>query len=171
MIKYTIPSVLIAITLVAGIFAFMPIEQATTVHTTIQQSTTHIVDSIQGATATDDEFRVTCPVTSDGCIINEAYIINQSGNGDTDINSIQLEIPTTTDFQLAAEGDNTVLADDAIQAVQGVSGLAIGASDVICFDMTGTITDADNTYSLKVIATVEGDLSDITIIRVPDAGC
>jgi len=36
MIKYTIPTILIATVLVAGIFAFMPVEKASTVHTTIQ---------------------------------------------------------------------------------------------------------------------------------------
>jgi len=34
--KLTIPAILVATVMVAGIFAFMPIEQASTVHTTIQ---------------------------------------------------------------------------------------------------------------------------------------
>jgi len=33
--KLTIPSILVATVMVAGIFAFMPVEQASTVHTTI----------------------------------------------------------------------------------------------------------------------------------------
>ena len=45
--KYTIPSVLVAIVLIAGIFAFMPINEASTVHTTIQNS------QLQIKTATD----------------------------------------------------------------------------------------------------------------------
>jgi len=38
--KFTIPIILTATILVAGIFALMPVEQATTVHTTIQASQT-----------------------------------------------------------------------------------------------------------------------------------
>lgn len=34
--KLVIPTILVSITLVAGIFAFMPVEKASTVHTTVQ---------------------------------------------------------------------------------------------------------------------------------------
>jgi len=37
--KFTIPVILVATVLVAGIFAFMPVEKASTVHTTLQSST------------------------------------------------------------------------------------------------------------------------------------
>jgi len=171
MIKYTIPSVLIAITLVAGIFAFMPIEQATTVHTTIQASTTHLVSSTQEATATNDEFRVTCPTSSDGCIINEAFLLNENITA-ADIDSIQLEVGGVADFELADDNANGNVAQDNVLPLTGVSELAIGNDDAVCFSTTGVFTAAGNAYSLKVIATVEGDLSDITIDTVLQAtGC
>jgi len=37
--KFTIPAILVVTVLVAGIFAFMPVEKASTVHTTIQSAT------------------------------------------------------------------------------------------------------------------------------------
>jgi len=37
--KITIPAILVATVMVAGAFAFMPVEQASTVHTTILAST------------------------------------------------------------------------------------------------------------------------------------
>ena len=40
--KLTIPTILVATVMVAGIFAFMPVQQATTVHTTILASVEHL---------------------------------------------------------------------------------------------------------------------------------
>ena len=37
--KFTIPAILVVTVLVAGIFAFMPVEKASTVHTTLQSAT------------------------------------------------------------------------------------------------------------------------------------
>jgi len=60
--KLTIPTILAATVMVAGIFAFMPVEQASTVHTTIQATTAQIqsVDSTAAdfAVTTDDELRI-----------------------------------------------------------------------------------------------------------------
>lgn len=171
MIKYTIPSVLIAITLVAGIFAFMPIEQATTVHTTIQQSTTHLVDTAVEATVTNDNFLITCPATSDGCIINEIYAYDDTAGGTAEVDEIFLAINDATivggdNFRLALAGDNVgPAAADAIIALTGVSGLALGANDTVCVNMTGVFASATVSYGLLILATVEGDLTDITAVR------
>lgn len=167
--KYTIPILLASTIIVAGIFAFMPVDEARTVHTTIQASTTKLVESTAEATTTGDGFRVTCPATSDGCIINEAFLIEENAAADADINNIEYEAPGSDDFNLAVEGDNTVLADDGIQAILGVSGFAMAANDVICFDVDGTAGATGDSYSLKVIATVEGDLTAITVVRIPNA--
>jgi len=57
--KLVIPAILVSITLVAGIFAFMPVEKASTVHTTIQannEATARSVSfmSLSGVTIYDD---------------------------------------------------------------------------------------------------------------------
>ena len=63
MIKYTIPSVLTGVILMAGIFAFMPIDQASTVHDTIQATSVKIVEVNTTAAGfdinSDDELRIT----------------------------------------------------------------------------------------------------------------
>lgn len=41
--KITIPTFLVATVLIAGAFALMPVEKATTVHTTIQANTMKLV--------------------------------------------------------------------------------------------------------------------------------
>ena len=53
MIKYTIPIMLVATVLVAGIFAFMPINEASTVHTTIQNSQLQIKTTTDTVAITD----------------------------------------------------------------------------------------------------------------------
>ena len=52
--KLVIPAILVSITLVAGIFAFMPVEKASTVHTTIQGTQlTEIASAIDLDTTTN----------------------------------------------------------------------------------------------------------------------
>jgi len=162
--KLMIPAILAATVLVAGIFAFMPVEQASTVHTTIQASTTHLVDTTVEATASGDNFLITCPATSDGCIINEIYVDNENADV-ADVDLMVLKLNDQDNLTLAVDGDNGNVAQNGAQAVIGASGLAIGAGDAVCLDMTGTFTAAGNAYSIKVIATVEGDLNDITVVR------
>ena len=65
--KMTIPSLLLGIVMIAGIFAFMPVYEASTVHTTIQSTTVRIVEVTAeergtGAGDQDDNFTITCPV-------------------------------------------------------------------------------------------------------------
>ena len=42
--KLAIPAILVATVMVAGIFAFMPVQQASTVHTTIQDTTANLLE-------------------------------------------------------------------------------------------------------------------------------
>ena len=56
--KLAIPAILVATVMVAGIFAFMPVEQASTVHTTIQDTTANLLEltatGVTPATAATD---------------------------------------------------------------------------------------------------------------------
>jgi len=69
--KLTIPTILVATVMVAGAFAFMPVEQATTVHTTIQG--TQLIDRTDSASATvaATDFTFTC---DRGCVIQGIHI-------------------------------------------------------------------------------------------------
>ena len=72
MSKFVIPIILVSTILFAGIFAFIPINDATTVHTLVMANTQRI-DEIILATTTDanDDLVITCPAASDGCRILE----------------------------------------------------------------------------------------------------
>lgn len=62
--KLAIPAILVAIVMVAGIFAFSPIEQASTVHTTIQNTQQTVVERAEtialGAAPNNDILAFTC---------------------------------------------------------------------------------------------------------------
>ena len=53
--KLTIPSILAATVLIAGIFAFMPVEKASTVHTGLGDKLTAIQDDVDKLTAIQDD--------------------------------------------------------------------------------------------------------------------
>ena len=71
-----IPIILTSIVLVAGIFALVPIDQASTVHTTILEGSTNLVEVALTSTGDDGDFVVTCPTTSDACKILEVFLEN-----------------------------------------------------------------------------------------------
>ena len=72
--KITIPALLLGVVMVAGIFAFMPIQEASTVHTTVLAGSTDISHTQATSTGAGNDFTITCPTDSDGCHILEAYL-------------------------------------------------------------------------------------------------
>ena len=157
--RLTIPSILAATVLVAGIFAFMPIEKASTVHTTIQANTARLSESTVSVTDEDDDFTVTCPTGSNGCHILEMYLDDDStAVVDTDAITCSCNGETVT---LAADTDNEgsgTAGDVFTVLLNGVSGVAIGEGDVITVGVTGGTLNVGD-YNLTVIASVEGGLS------------
>ena len=72
--KLAIPVALIAVIMVAGIFAFSPVEQASTVHDTITDSNDNIADLLCGETllgASDGAGDCTTPVGEGSTLIVE----------------------------------------------------------------------------------------------------
>ena len=78
-----IQSILTAIILVAGIFAFMPIDKASTVHNFIVDAMleNNLKFSVVTGTAddADDVVTITCPGTSGGCLILDVLFDNNGG--------------------------------------------------------------------------------------------
>jgi len=149
-----IPAILAATVMVAGMFAFMPVEQASTVHTTIQASTTQIsVQTSQKTAGTGEDFTITCPTGSAGCRILEVYLDDDdlAGGRDADVDVINV-VRGGENVQLAADVDNAVV-DDVTVLLNGLSGVAMAADDTITIPITGTSDD----YTLTVIAETEGD--------------
>jgi len=146
--KLTIPAILVATVMVAGIFAFMPIEQASTVHTTISRIATLTEDkTVDGA-----DFTITCPAASNGCRILDVYLVErEAGANDADINTITLTVDGADDIVLAVDGDNTVVNDGAAE-VNNISGVTMPSNSVIVIDM-----DLDASVDFGLIVIVESD--------------
>ena len=137
----------------AGVFAFAPIENASTVHTQIFANSAHISEdsaAIVGGAAGED-ITITCPAVSNGCHILEVYVRENDGGGA----SMNLDAANAVIEGIAYEiaGDLNIDLDEGAQAVPTVSGVAIGAGDTLTIDVSG----ASNTYSVHVIASVEGN--------------
>jgi len=156
----TIPSLLAATILVAGIFAFMPIEEASTVHTTIQANTSQISvvtdQSVVANTASD--FRVTCGAGSAGCRILDIYLDNDDSTAEPVDAGIITLVLNGESIQLAADAGNLTQDSQSTVALNGVAGVTMTAEDTILVTVAGTSDD----FNITVIAETEGD-TDITI--------
>jgi len=125
MTKYTIPTIIIAAALVAGMFAFMPVEKATAVHTTI--SGTQMTQS-------SSLFEGTLTGVID-CTSDAAFIVHYT----------IAEVPTANDVTIVAAGTDIVLTfvvNAAGEGVDGVSGTLAGEADeIITFDSSSATSD------------------------------
>ena len=161
MMKYTIPTFLALTIIVAGIFAFMPIDEARTVHTTIQASTVQI--SVTDSTTTngvDEDILITCPTTSDGCQILEVYVEETASQ-----NVIFDAIDATINGDAIADmvdinPDNTI--NGARELIGQAGGIAFGPGDIISLETTGATSDTA-VYTVRVIGLIEGDTADFEI--------
>jgi len=117
--KIIIPTIIAATVLLAGMFAFMPVEQATAVHTTIQGTQMNQVSSI-AVTAVDAE--IDC--TSDAAFIVHYIVGGLTTDADTAFITVGAGVVTFT--------YNT---DAAGQGFDGVTGSIMGdAGDTILVD-------------------------------------
>lgn len=157
MIKYYIPILLAVTVVIAGVFAFMPVQEASTVHTQIFETTTNLVEVSATGTVDDDDFEITCPTTSDACKILEVFL-------DDDIAGQLVDPgPATLDIDGAGGEDPFVVAADTgaqtvgneVIALTGVSNLAMGPGDILRIEVNSDGNGFD--YTLTVIAEVEGN--------------
>ena len=160
MSNFTIPIILVFTVVVAGVFAFAPIENASTVHTQIFANSAHISEDSASvvAGAAGEDITVTCPTNSNGCHILDIYIRENDGIG----NSMNLDTANAVidDVVYEIALDLNIDLNEGAQAVPTVSGVAIGAGDTLTIAVSGTST----TYSVHVIASVEGNTEiDVTL--------
>ena len=120
--KIVIPAILAAIVMIAGIFTFMPIEQATTVHTTIQATSAQ----------------------TDTVVITSAAIPNQAGSNLIDISvnqdftveigqffaTVTVAAVTIEDIRILNAGNNPVETIDFEDIVVGVGSQTVFPQDV-----------------------------------------
>ena len=149
--KLTIPAILAATVMVAGIFAFMPVEQASTVHSTSGLSA--IIESVTTlTTATDQDILITCPATSTGCHILEVYIVETVGGGAATFATID---GTIGGAAIVALIDNADLAvNGATALLPELGGLSLGPGDTIELITTDGTTDDGARYQARIIAEI-----------------
>lgn len=162
--KLTIPALLLGVVMIAGIFAFMPVQEASTVHTTLQETSTNIVSISATSTTDSDDFTVTCPATADACRILEIYIDDDStGNVDPGAATIDIDgAGAEAAFQIAAD---TGAAVAEIEALTNVANLTIPPTGVLRIEVADS--DATHGYTLTVIAETEANET-ITVARIAD---
>jgi len=162
--KITIPALLLGVVMIAGAFAFMPVQEASTVHATLQETSTNYVtvDSTGTPVGNDDAFLITCPAASDACRILEVYLDNDTGNNlDPGLAEVNIGGAEAA-FTIAADtGANMVT--DVVIALTGVSNITLPPGGTLKIAMNGD--GADNAYELKVIAETEANTT-ITVVRV-----
>ena len=167
--KLAIPSLLLGVIMVAGAFAFMPVQEASTVHTTIQgtQQTTHAVTSLftTAAAATPETAVLNC---STDCIVTSVtgQVLTSTVYATTDRLALLQITADTVAFGGAAltdPGDNvnaasaTVGRDLIIAAAVG-DNAAIEYLDGLSFpaNALGLVAAGADDMTLTVEATVLG---------------
>ena len=168
MIKFYIPILLSVTIVIAGVFALMPVYEASTVHTTLQETSTNFVTVTATATTEDDDFIITCGAGIDACRILEVYLNeNSAGTLDPGAATVDLDGRNTgvAAFQTAA--DTGVAGQNGVTvALTGVANTALPPLGVLRIEMEDS--DGTSSYILTVIAETEANTT-ITVDRIGDA--
>ena len=165
MVKIIIPILLVFTVVVAGLFAFIPVQEAATVHTVVMANTMRIDEIIVATTAVDLDLVITCPADSDGCKILELYMRENdaAGNnlGDIDLGALNGNINSVaTTIQL----DLGTQVSEAQEAIAGLSGTTFGGSDTITVVVEDGTSESD-TFSAVIFIEVEGNQSATAIFQ------
>ena len=144
--KIIIPIILSAVILIAGVFAFVPVEKASTVHGTIPslvdggsliEAGTITVDMLSTDLSTDSltitsttDFVVFCQIVNDPAS-DTSFTIADSGDGDA-TNTFDIDSDQNLAIQWAADAGDTVTLSSA------------AALDALCTAMT--TTDGEITF-------------------------
>ena len=156
MTKFYIPILLAVTVVIAGVFAFMPVQEASTVHTQIFETTTNLVQVSAQNTLASGDFTITCPATSDSCKILEVFLDDDIAGQTVDPGAATLDIDGAggeAGFVVAGDTGAATTADEVI-ALTGIANLAMGPGAILTIEMTPT---AGTDYTLTVIAEVEGN--------------
>ena len=141
--KLTIPALLLGVVMVAGAFAFMPVQEASTVHTTGTAQGSSSVARTMTITAGDD-ITLTCGSLS-ACVIEEIYVTdNNSGtvvltDATLVINSDSLIIRTSTIASISQDDSGAFIAGSLTD--DDHNSLVIPAGLVLTVANSGTSTD------------------------------
>ena len=169
--KLTIPALLLGIVMTAGAFAVMPVEEASTVHANLQETSTNYVTETATAAANNDDFTITCPANNDGCRIVEIYLDDDDVATTIDPGVVTVTLGATfgageAAFQTAADsGGATGGGTTEIIALTNVSNTALPATGSLRIEITPSAPTND--YQLTVIAETQANTT-VTVARIAD---
>lgn len=159
--KLVIPTILVATILVAGMFAMMPVQKVTTVHTTIQASTTGLktVTSTPAAFAIDAASTLT--VTAASLPAGTAATLRQiTCNYDDGTTAAATDINTITalgEALGAATGHPDIIADAIIpDGGATLGGLDIAFTTTLVVTADATDADANNAIDCTLVIEAPG---------------
>ena len=143
--------------MIAGAFAFIPIDNASSVHTTIMANTQRIDEIIVPFVAVDFDLVITCPTTSDGCRILEIYFRENDlvvgAGGDVDLGAVTAIINTVA---ATVQADLNTQVSESNEAIAGVSGITIGGSDTLRIVVVDGSSESTS-YSAVIFIQTEGN--------------
>jgi len=164
--KLIIPTILTATVLVAGMFAFMPVQQASTVHTTVQANTAQFsIQTANGnAAGAGETITITCPAASDGCTILDLIIFNDDNANTLVLDTVVVTFNALTGTPSTADllAGTTVIAINTVEYEATSSGLTLAGGDVIV--ITPTAGSTSTLWQVQVIAEIEGGVADISVV-------
>lgn len=157
MTKLMIPIILVFTIMIAGVFAFVPIENASTVHETIMANSIRIDEITAATTTADEDLVITCPAASDSCRIIEIYLEDTDADGidDIDIGALNAVI---NNVNVVIQADLNTQIDDTMEAIAGVSGATIGGGDTLTLVIVDGTSESE-AYNAVIFIEVEGNTS------------
>ena len=182
--KLTIPAILVATVMVAGIFAFMPVEQASTVHDTIQANTVQLVrvteisanfpadidDGLDMEVASDNPFclvALTVETDMDAADALGFSAIQLDDIEITDLNGVTIADATVNDADQNDENVTVDWIDNADALATGVHAFCANLEIDFIIDEGGTLVNTEiNRITAFVLTT--GDATVTTAIKTAD---
>jgi len=160
-----IPIILAVTVVLAGFFAFVPIDNASSVHTTIMANTQRIDEIAVPFVGVGLDLVITCPTTSDGCRILEIYFQetdNVPTGDDIDLGAVNAVINSARTSVILADLNTQV--NQTMQAIAGVSGVTFGGADIL----TIVVVDANSesaAYNATIFIQTEGNTAATAIFQ------
>ena len=147
--KLTIPAILVATVMVAGAFAFMPVEQASTVHTTTALGSVEVLELTDAAPAAADTYTVACD--GDAVVLGITLLAAAEGAdaGDEDI-TITAGGEAVAAIDDVDAGQNRV--QQALDVAVDITAIGLDGGDDLVFTLAGTFAgDEDPTIKISLI--------------------
>ena len=156
---------LVATIMVAGMFAFMPVNEATTTHTILQASNLKLVALEQTCTALADNdcqtVNIDVPTGADFVLLSVSAIGTTQADANDDYD---LQVPTVL-------GDTATGCDMAKIAVTAVTtsvtcslgGTGIAGNDIVFVDDDTGTQESGDVIEVRAMILVEGDAGTVTM--------